>query len=67
MYIVIVGAGKVGYFLAQRLVRDNHSVALVEKDKGVCEEITRRLDTLVINGDGCSPNVLKEAGIEGRG
>ena len=64
MYILIVGAGKVGYFLAQRLARDNHSVALVEKDKSVCEEITRQLDILVINGDGCSPTVLKEAGIE---
>jgi trk system potassium uptake protein TrkA len=64
MYILIVGAGKVGYFLAQRLARDNHSVALVDKDKGVCEQTTRQLDILVINGDGCSPAVLKEAGIE---
>ncbi len=64
MYILIVGAGKVGYCLAQRLARDNHGVALVEKDKGICEEITRQLDILVINGDGCSPSVLKEAGIE---
>jgi trk system potassium uptake protein TrkA len=64
MYILIVGAGKVGYFLAQRLLKDNHSVALVDKDKSICEEITRRVDILVINGDGCSPLVLKEAGIE---
>jgi trk system potassium uptake protein TrkA len=64
MYVLIVGAGKVGYFLAQRLARDNHGVALVEKDKGICEEMTRQLDILVINGDGCSPSVLKEAGIE---
>ena len=64
MYILIVGAGKVGYFLAQRLVNDNHSVALIDKDKGICEGITRQLDILMINGDGCSPSVLKEAGIE---
>ena len=64
MYILIVGAGKVGFFLAQRLIQDNQSVALIEKDKAVCEEITRQLDVLVINGDGCSPAVLKEAGIE---
>ena len=64
MYILIVGAGKVGYFLAERLMRDNHSVAVVDKDTTVCEEITRHLDILVINGDGCSPGVLKEAGIE---
>jgi len=64
MYILIVGAGKVGYFLAQRLLRDNHSVALIEKDKSVCEEVARQLNILVVNGDGCSPTVLKEAGIE---
>ncbi len=64
MYILIVGAGKVGFFLAQRLIHDNQSVALIEKDKAVCEGITRQLDALVINGDGCSPAVLKEAGIE---
>ena len=64
MYILIVGAGKVGYFLAQRLGQDNHSVALVDKDKVICEEITRQLDILVINGDGCSPSVLREAGVE---
>jgi trk system potassium uptake protein TrkA len=64
MYILIVGAGRVGYFLAQRLLKDNHSVALIEKDKVACEEMTRQLDILVINGDGCSPVVLKEAGVE---
>jgi trk system potassium uptake protein TrkA len=64
VYILIVGVGKVGYFLAQRLLRDNHSVALIEKDKAACEEVTRKLDVLVINGDGCSPSVLKEAGVE---
>lgn len=64
MYILIVGAGKVGYFLAQRLAKDNHSVAIVEKNKDACEETTRQLDILVINGDGCSPSVLKEAGVE---
>ena len=64
MYILIVGAGKVGYFLAQRLAKNNHSVAIVEKNKDVCEETTRELDILVINGDGCSPSVLKEAGVE---
>ncbi|MBL7081081.1 MAG: NAD-binding protein [Candidatus Omnitrophica bacterium] len=64
MYILIVGAGRVGFFLAQRLHQDKHSVALVEKDKSVCDEISEELDVLVINGDGCSPTILKEAGIE---
>ena len=31
MYIIIVGAGKIGYFLAKRLAADKHTVALIEK------------------------------------
>jgi len=64
LYIVIVGGGKAGYFLAQRLYLDKHTVALIEKDKATCERIASRLDILVINGDGCDPKYLKDAGVE---
>ena len=64
MYIVIVGAGKVGYFLAKRLIAGKHTVSIIEKDKAVCDEIVRDLEGLIINGDGCDPNILQEAGIE---
>jgi len=63
MYIVIVGAGKIGYFLAKRLISSGHTVSIVEKDKVLCEEIARELEALVINGDGCDPRILEEAGI----
>ncbi|MBM3250306.1 MAG: TrkA family potassium uptake protein [Candidatus Omnitrophica bacterium] len=64
MYIIIVGAGKVGYFLAKRLCQGRHTVSIIEKDKLICEEIARELEVLVINGDGCDPRILQEAGIE---
>ncbi|MFA4984538.1 MAG: NAD-binding protein [Candidatus Omnitrophota bacterium] len=64
MYIVIVGAGKVGYFLAKRLHQSRHTVSIVDKDKAVCEEIAKQLEILVINGDGCDPRILEEAGIQ---
>jgi len=64
MYIVIVGAGKVGYFLAKRLHQSKHTVSIVDKDKAVCEEIAKQLEILVINGDGCDPRILEEAGIK---
>jgi len=64
MYIVIVGAGKVGYFLAKRLCQGKHTVSIVDKDKGICEEIAKQLEALVINGDGCDPRILGEAGVE---
>ena len=63
MYIVIVGAGKVGYFLAKRLCLNKHTVSIVEKDKQLCEETAKELEALVVNGDGCDPHILEEAGI----
>ncbi|MFH1441880.1 MAG: NAD-binding protein [Candidatus Omnitrophota bacterium] len=61
MYLVIVGAGKVGYFLAKRMLLNKHTVSIIDKDKTVCEEIAKQLDALVIHGDGCDPRILEEA------
>ncbi|MCM8800101.1 MAG: NAD-binding protein [Candidatus Omnitrophica bacterium] len=63
MYIIIVGAGKVGYFLAKHLYQDGHTVVLVEKDKSLCQQLAHELELLIINGDGCDPHYLEEAGI----
>lgn len=62
MYIVIVGAGKIGYFLAKRLCLSKHSIGIVDKEKSICEEVAKELEVLLINGDGCDPNILEEAG-----
>ncbi len=64
MYIVVIGVGKVGYFLAKRLYLGKHSISVVDKDKITCEEIAKELEILVINGDGCDPNILEEAGVK---
>ncbi|MDD5166743.1 MAG: NAD-binding protein [Candidatus Omnitrophica bacterium] len=63
MYIIVVGAGKVGYFLAKRLCQSKHTVSIIDKDKSICEEIAKDLEVLVINGDACDPRILEEAGI----
>ncbi|MFA4854713.1 MAG: NAD-binding protein [Candidatus Omnitrophota bacterium] len=64
MYILIIGAGKVGYFLAKRLCQGEHTVSIVDKDRLVCEEAAKELEALVVNGDGCDPKILEEAGIQ---
>ena len=63
MYIVIVGAGKIGYFLAKRLCASKNTVSIVDKDRSICEEIAKELGVLVIHGDGCDPRILEEAGV----
>ena len=63
MYIIIVGGGNIGYFLAKRLFQDKHNVVLIDKDKDRAETIAKELDILVIKGDGCEPQILEQAGI----
>lgn len=64
MFIIVVGAGKVGYFLAKRLALSKHTVSIVERDRSVCDDIVKKIDVLVVNGDGCDPRILEEAGIK---
>lgn len=63
VHIVVVGAGEVGSFLAERLSREGHDVAVVERDQGALERLRTRLDVLTVNGSGASPSVLTDAGI----
>jgi trk system potassium uptake protein len=63
MYIAVIGGGKIGYFLAQKLYKDKHTVVLVEKDPEVCDSIAKSLDILVIHGDGSDAHVLDDAGL----
>lgn len=64
MYIILVGGGNIGYYLAKSLDDDGHIVAVIEKDYDQCRYISERLNVLVINGNGCEKRYLKEAGIE---
>lgn len=64
MYILIAGGGNVGFYLAKKLAAGKHTVALIEKDKEVCDEIAKEQNILVINGDACDPKFLEEAGVK---
>ncbi len=37
MYVIVVGAGKVGYYLAKTLIQEGHEVLLLEKDRKTVE------------------------------
>lgn len=65
MFIIVCGGGRVGLSLVQRLAAEGHKVALVEKDKAVCEAIADEIgEIIVIHGDACEPRSLEEAGAE---
>ncbi|MDP2652429.1 MAG: TrkA family potassium uptake protein [Candidatus Omnitrophota bacterium] len=64
MHIVIIGGGRIGMFLAKRLLKENHTLVIVEKEEERAQEIAKELDLLVIHGDACEPSILEQAGIE---
>ena len=64
MKIIIIGAGKVGYTLAENLVAENNDVTLIDKSIHVIEKAEDNLDVMCIKGNGVSANILIEAGIE---
>lgn len=66
MNVLVIGGGKVGRNLTSFLSdQDRHSVTLIDRS----EEMVRKLATelpraVVLEGDGCDPAVLREAGVE---
>jgi trk system potassium uptake protein TrkA len=63
MNVLIVGAGKSGTYLAEKL-RSGHNVTLVEIRPDRVQYLTSRMpDCRVVRGDGCEPSVLDRAGV----
>ena len=62
MDIVIVGAGEVGYHLADILSREEHRVSVVDPDPEQVRRMMEALDVQVIEGDGTRAEVLTRAG-----
>jgi len=62
MYIIIVGAGKVGYHLGTLLMKENHEVMLIEKDRAKVNTLSLEFHDCIMEGDGSTVEALKEAG-----
>jgi len=63
MKVVIIGAGKVGYSMAQLLSAENHDVTIIEQSPQRIKILEDNLDVQVIAGSGSSTSVLESAGI----
>lgn len=64
MRIIIVGAGAVGSYLAERLSSGGQDVIVIEDDENRAAELQERIDALVLHGNGASVHMLEEAGAE---
>ena len=64
MRIIIVGAGAVGSYLAERLSTQGQDVVVIEDNDRRATELQNTIDALVLHGNGASPHILEEAGAD---
>ena len=64
MKIIIIGAGEVGFNIAQRLSEENHDVVVIDKDQNKINHLQTIIDVQAVVGSGTSPSILHEAGIK---
>lgn len=63
MQIVIVGAGKMGFALAQQLQREGHDITVMDKSEQVITKIGNTLDVIGFVGNGASYAALQSVGL----
>ena len=63
MYVIVVGAGKVGWNLGRELLEKGHEVTLIEKDRSRYQTVEQELEHSVQYGDATELWVLERAGI----
>ncbi len=63
MKVIIVGASKVGYALAQHICEEGYDLVVIDRDAECIDAITDAFDCNGFVGNGSSPELLKKAGI----
>jgi trk system potassium uptake protein TrkA len=64
VYAIVIGGGKVGYYLARDLLDRGEEVTLVEKESTRAEWLESQLGSIVMRGDGDEMAFLSTTGIE---
>ncbi|MEZ5244225.1 MAG: Trk system potassium transporter TrkA [Acidimicrobiales bacterium] len=64
MHVIVVGAGEVGSYVADRLSREGHDVAIIDLDDSRLRQLADGLDVLTVRGSGTHPRTLRKAGVE---
>ena len=65
MRIVVIGAGKLGYSVAQLLAQEQYDVVVVEQDEERREVVKNSLDVLTIGANGASPLTMMDPFVQG--
>jgi trk system potassium uptake protein TrkA len=63
MYVIVIGAGEVGCYLATILIEEGHEVAVIELDEALARQLDARLNGMVVTGSGLTHEAMERAGI----
>jgi trk/ktr system potassium uptake protein len=64
MYVIIVGGGNTGSYLANILLEGGHTVRVIDERGVLLDKLKNELpDDIIVAGDGSSPQILEQAGI----
>ncbi|MBR2664217.1 MAG: Trk system potassium transporter TrkA, partial [Clostridia bacterium] len=64
MRIILIGAGKVGHSLADRLTAEDHDITVIDRSEDVINRCQDSLDVMCIRGNGANAKTLVEAGVD---
>lgn len=64
MRVIVVGAGEIGSYVAERLSREGHDVVVIDRSTRRLSELGAKLDVLTVAGSGTSPKTLAEAELD---
>lgn len=63
LYVVVVGCGRLGRLLANRLSESGHEVVIVDRDESRFARLSTEFSGFTVEGDAVELSVLREAGI----
>ena len=65
MRVIVVGAGKLGYTIADLLSREKHEVVVVDHEEEQLIAVKNNLDVLTITANGASPITMDDPDVNG--
>ena len=61
MRVIVVGSGKIVYFLSRQFISKGYQVTIISADEEEASHFSRRLKATILHGDGSDPRVLEDA------
>jgi trk system potassium uptake protein TrkA len=62
MNILIVGGGKLIYFLSRLFISKGHNVTVINRNHNECRWLAKKIKATIVYGEGSDPKILEEAG-----